>query len=79
MLDPDLMPEDDGWKPICDDPESQKEGLPEECKQCQNNCSNCPMLTPDDIELLDNLFAGMTQEEIDEWCRKEVGDDEIPF
>lgn len=79
MLDPDKTPEDDGWKPICDDCEPQCDDCPDKCKQCDVPCRECPEFTDADRELLDNLFGNMTDEEIQAWAEKEVGDDEIPF
>lgn len=66
---PDNTPEDNGWDGKYRD----------ECDECEPRCEGCPIFSPDDQELMDRLFQGMTQEEICEWMTKEIGDDEIPF
>ncbi len=66
--DPNNTPDDNGW-----------DGEYPTCDSCESRCDDCPFLSPDDTELLDRLFHGMTDEEIAEWASKEVGDEDIPF
>jgi len=66
---PDNTPDDNGW-----------DGEYPTCDGCESRCDDCPeRFTEADQELLDILFAGMTEEQIAEWAAKEIGDEDIPF